>query len=155
MPLVLESPDGRQRLELAIVGYESPDVEGDQYDSNWLMLHVEARDGETAWSAEDPALLTWEVERLAKWFTRLAQGRFEHPWCGFVEPSLEFRADPAENSQVRLRVYFELELRPPGRSASVVGRRDIYLEFVLTADQLRTAARQLREELSRYPVRPW
>ncbi len=27
MPLLLESPDGQQRFELAIVGYESPDAE--------------------------------------------------------------------------------------------------------------------------------
>ena len=155
MPLILETPDGRQRLELAILGYELPDVEGDQYDSNWLLLRVDARDGETAWAADDPALLTWEVERVAKWLTRLAGARVEHPWCGFVEPSLEFRADALADGQVALRVYFELELRPPGRSSSVVGRRDCYLEFALTADQLRAAARELRADLSRFPVRPW
>ena len=155
MPLVLETPDGRQRLSLAIVGYESPDVEDDRYDANWLVVRVEARDGETTWSAEDPALLTWEVERLARWLARLAQGRFEHPWCGFVEPNLELRADPLPGGGARLRVYFELELRPPGRRSGVVGRRDVALDFALTPDQLRTAARQLREELSRYPQRPW
>ena len=65
MALVLESADGRQRLELDVVGYESPDVEDEQYDSNWLLIRIDARDGDTTWSVEDPALLTWEVERLA------------------------------------------------------------------------------------------
>src|SRR5258708_5811185 len=83
---------------------------------------------ETTWSAEDPALLPWELERLAGWFARLARGRFQHPWCGFVEPNLEFRADPLpEGDGARLRVYFEMELRPPGRRSSVVGRRDVFL----------------------------
>jgi hypothetical protein len=155
MPLILESPDGQQRFELAILGYESPDVEGEQYDANWLLIRVAARDGEIAWAAEDPALLTWEVERLARWLGRLARGRVDHPWCGFVEPNLEFRADPLDDGRVRLRVYFELELRPPGRHSSVVGRRDVYLDFALTPDQLRAAAHQLDAELRRYPVRSW
>ena len=155
MPLVLETPDGRQRLSLAIVGYESPDVEDDRYDANWLVVRVEARDGETTWSAEDPALLTWEVEALARWLEQVARGRFEQPWCGFVEPNLELRADPLPGGRARLRVYFELELRPPDRRSSVVGRRDIFLEFALTPDQLRAAACQLRAELACYPLRPW
>ncbi len=155
MPLILESPDGQQRFELEILGYESPDVEGEQYDSNWLLVRVAARDGETTWAAEDPALLTWEVERLARWLGRLARGRVDHPWCGFVEPNLEFRADPRDDGRVRLRVYFELELRPPGRRSSVVGRRDVYLDFPLTPDQLRAAAHTLTDDLRRYPVRPW
>ncbi len=156
MALVLERADGQQRLELAVLGYESPDVEGEQYDSNWLLVRVDARDGETTWSAEDPALLTWELERLASWLGRLARGRFEHPWCGFVEPNLEFRGDPLpDGSGARLRVYFELELRPPGRRSGVVGRRDVYLEFALSAEQLRVAARQVYNLVARFPVRPW
>ena len=155
MPLILESPDGQQRLELAIVGYESPDVEGEQYDANWLVIRIDVRDGETAWSAEDPALLTWEVERLARWLGRLARGRVDHPWCGFVEPNLEVRADPLPDGRVGLRVYFELELRPPHRQGGVVGRRDVYLDFALTPDQLRAAAHQLTDDLRRFPLRPW
>jgi hypothetical protein len=156
MGLVLESADGQQRLELDVLGYESPDVEDEQYDSNWLLIRVDAQDGDTTWSVEDPALLTWEVERLAGWFGRLARGRFEHPWCGFVEPNLEFRADPLpDGAGVRLRVYFELELRPPDRRSGVVGRRDVFLQFALTPEQLRAAARQLYSLVARFPVRPW
>jgi hypothetical protein len=155
MALVFESPDGQQRFELEIVGYESPNVEDEQYDANWLVVRVAARDGETTWSAEDPALLTWEVERLASWLARLGRGRFQHPWCGFMEPNLEFRADPHPDGGARLRVYFELELRPPQRRSSVVGRRDVFLEFALTPDQLRAAARELHAQLQRFPVRPW
>ena len=119
MPLSLASPDSQQRFELTVLGYESPDVEGEQHDSNWLLLRVDAQDGETTWTAEDPALLTWEIERLARWLGRLARGgRIDHPWCGFVEPNLEFRADPHDDGRVRLRVYFELELRRPTAAAA-------------------------------------
>lgn len=155
MSWVLESPNGEQRFELTLVSYESPDVEDDQYDANWLLVRVAARDGEVTWEVEDPALLTWEVERLAQWVGQLARGRFDHPWCGFVEPSLELRADPLEGGQVRLRVYFELELRPPGAPRGVVGRRDAFLEFTLAPAELRGGARALHAELRRFPVRPW
>jgi hypothetical protein len=155
MPLVFESPDGQQRFALTLLGYESPDVEDDQYDSNWLLVRVEARDGEQEWSTDDPALLTWEVERLANWLSRMARGRIQHRWCGFTEPNLEFRADALPNGHVQLRVYFELELRRPGRRSGVVGRRDDFLEFTLTPDQLREAARQLHAERQLFPARPW
>ena len=48
MPLSLASPDSQQRFELTVLGYESPDVVGEQHDSNWLLLRVDAQDGETA-----------------------------------------------------------------------------------------------------------
>ncbi|MBX5491856.1 MAG: hypothetical protein IRZ14_11930, partial [Chloroflexi bacterium] len=133
MPLVWESPDGRQRFALTVLGYEFPEGADDYYDANWLLVRVVARDGETTWSVDDPALLTWELDRLARWLERVAQGRFDRqPWCSFVEPNLEFRADPlpgppgdASAPQVQVRVFFELELRPPHRPTRAVGQRDV------------------------------
>lgn len=161
MPLVWESPDGQQRFALTVLGYEFPEGADDYYDANWLMIRVVARDGELTWTVDDPALLTWELDRLARWLERVAHGQFDRqPWCSFVEPNLEFRADPLPDAagtplgdRVQIRVFFELELRPPGRPSQAVGRRDVYLTFPLTREQLLASARALRDDARAFPVR--
>ncbi|HLH26407.1 MAG TPA: hypothetical protein VK066_28130 [Chloroflexota bacterium] len=169
MPLILESPDGRQRLELSIVGYQFPDPWHPDYSSrpglvlhrvtphdtdwNWLRIHIAVRNADIAWSAEDTALLTWEVEWLADWLEALAQGRTVKATRDFLEPCLAFRAAPLPNGDAQLRVYFGYELYPPGRLGPVADLSDVFLEFNLTSEQLRAASRILRAELSRYPAR--
>lgn len=218
MGLDWETADGSQRFALDLLGYEFPEGAEDDHDANWLVVRVAARDGDLAWSAEDPCLLTWEIGQLARWLERLARGQFDRLWRGFSEPNLEFRADrlpppaaatasetadasptaatmapaapataaalaagvaraagdstpepvaaaeaadgptpvPAAGGRARgarVRVYFELELRPPGRASRAVGKRDVYLTFDLQPAQLRASARALREAARPYPVR--
>jgi hypothetical protein len=155
MPLILESPDGRIRLEFAIIGYQFPHIEGRKDDSNWLIIRISARGGDLTWSAEDPALLTWDVERLARTLDDVASGCSGHTEVGFLEPCLEVHADPRDDGRVRLRVLFGYELYPPGRLGPGARDSDVYLDFDLTSEQLHAVATQLREELSRFPARPW
>jgi hypothetical protein len=171
MPLILETPDHQQRLALSVVGYEFPDPEHTQYNSqpnvvfdetdwNWLMIHVDVWKGGLAWSAERPVLLTRDVEWLADWLEALALGRIVEPSRDFIEPCLAFRADAQSNSLTRLRAYFGAEMHPsppsPGHRRLPAWDRDndVFLEFNLTPQQLQAAARALRAELSRYPARP-
>jgi hypothetical protein len=170
MPLILETPDGRQRLALSIAGYEFPDPEYtqdhsqpnvvfDETDWNWLMIHVDVRMRDVAWSAERPSLLTREVEWLADWLEALILDRAAEPWREFLDGCFAFRADPLLEGVTRLRVYFGAEMSPsppsPGRRRPPAWDRDndVFLEFDLTSEQLRITARSLRAELSRYPAR--
>ena len=49
---------------MSLVGYQFPDLEDDEYDSNWLNVKIEVSNERGKWSAIDPALLTYEVEWL-------------------------------------------------------------------------------------------
>src|ERR1041384_7672906 len=96
-------------VEISILGYQFPHLADKDYDSNWLQIRVRAIIPDGEWTAEDPCLLTYEVERLAAWLEAVAEGTYTTSSIGFVEPNLEFRMLDG----CRLRIYFELECRPP------------------------------------------
>jgi hypothetical protein len=134
MPLVFESADGLQRLELEVVGHESLDVGDEQYDSNWLLVRMDARDGETP-GRPGPALLMGAERRPL--------ARASRPRRSSTPAASRAQSDPAPircpRATARLRVYFEMEL-VAWRHSSVVGRRDVFLEFALSPDALHAAA---------------
>ena len=78
-------------FELRVVGYQFPDIVGDEWDANWLVVEIRvAPVDERPWRSIDPSLLTWEVERLSNWLEALASGRAVEEGEDFVEPNLRF-----------------------------------------------------------------
>ena len=105
-----------------------------------------------SWQFSDPCLLTYEAERLASWIDSVAEGEPLPTTCGFIEPTLEFCA--AGFQQPVLRVYFELEARPKWSPRKRARDDDgVWVEFPLGELDLRSIARQWREELHSYPQR--
>src|SRR5262245_20140283 len=106
----LAAPDG-QSLEMQIRGYQFPELETEQYDSNWLIIEGVATHPEGNWRFIDPCLLTYELRELADWLSELAAGRSLSDKLDFIEPNLGFEPTRVAE-QPLLRVYFELESRP-------------------------------------------
>ncbi|MBI2832157.1 MAG: hypothetical protein HYX79_07870 [Chloroflexi bacterium] len=80
-------------FEMKVVGYEFPEIQTEEYDSNWLRIRthiVHLARGE--WNSIDASLLTWEVEELADWFDAIAKGHRVESVQSFTEPNLSFRA---------------------------------------------------------------
>jgi hypothetical protein len=146
--------DEQTQFELAIVGYQFPHVDNAQYDSNWLNITIRVTHPYGSWSATDPSLLTYEVERFAQWLDAMAQGHAVDAAVGFIEPNLSFVL-VERNSVKKVRVYFELESRPAWAAANSAGREDLWVEFTVTVEMLRSAAYSLRSQLQQFPVRAW
>ena len=141
-------------FELRVAGYQFPELDYDLWDSNWLMVEIEAAPvDERPWVAADPSLLTWEVERLSLWLDALASRLSVEDEEDFVEPNLRFEVIARENGTFILRVYFELELRPPWFFADAAGMDDLWMDLEVDSDDLRVAAEDLRRDLDRYPPR--
>ncbi len=138
---------------LIIIGYHCPQLSTAPYDSNWLTIRIDATNPQGTWSATDPCLLTYEVSRLADWIDAIAAGTATKASCGFIEPSLLFRLDQDAAGQQELRIYLELELRPPWAASKFAGQEDLWLAFPLSAIDLPSAASMLRQQLDRYPQR--
>jgi hypothetical protein len=147
----LASRDGHF-LELRILGYEFPQLETEEYDSNWLIIAGNVTHSRGSWQFTQPCLLTYEAERLASWMDALAEANLLSTTCGFIEPNLEFRALFNTKRPV-LQVYFNLEARPLWASSACAGKEDIWVEFPIEELDLRTATRQWRTELTAYPQR--
>src|SRR5918995_5476502 len=152
--MILRSRD-LSEFELRVSGYQFPDMESDEWDANWLI--VEGRISpvdERAWEFSDPALLTWEVERLSNWLEALASGRPVEDGEDFVEPNLRFEVVGSDEDTITIRVYFELESRPSWFFADVAGMNDLWVDLLVDSDDLRAAAEDLRRNLTRFPPRP-
>jgi hypothetical protein len=103
--VILEGTNGR-RLELTLVAYEFPEIEDDRWDSNWLVVRISAADDTDSWTAEDPCLLTWEVDELADWLDAVAEPPATVADLEFTEPNLMFERIEADAAAC-VRVWFE------------------------------------------------
>jgi hypothetical protein len=140
-------------FKLEIVDYQFPDEEYEEYDSNWLLVRVSASLPAGAWTVTDPCLLTYEVARLADWLDAVATGSEAANETGFVEPNLWFQVVRPGTGESCLRVYFELECRPPWAYRREAFGSDLFAEFALSDIDLHHAAESLRAQLSLYPQR--
>lgn len=136
---------------MEVAGYQFPHLEHEEYDSDWLKINIRVRLPEGSWTSTDPSLLTWEVASLAQWLESIAEGVSAESEQSFLEPNLRFELMQSEPKT--LRVYFELESRPPWAPSDGAGMDDLFAEFAVNPDDLRDAASALREDLKRFPVR--
>ena len=152
--MILRSRD-LSAFELRVAGYQFPDIESDEFDANWLVIEGRvAPADERAWEFRDPALLTWEVERLSNWLEALASGQPVEESEDFLEPNLRFEVVGRSGDVITIRVYFELESRPPWFFAREAGMNDLWVDLFVDSDDLRAAASSVRSDLAKYPPRP-
>jgi hypothetical protein len=152
--LILEGPHPN-RFALEIVGYEFPDLEDDRFgwDSNWLRIRIEVTTERGSWTSIDPSLLTTDVALLADWLDAAETGREADRLCWFVEPSLSFELVERGPQGALLRVWFELESRPPWARKDFVSTPDCAVDLTVGTAELGRAAAALREQLRRFPPR--
>jgi hypothetical protein len=148
--MLLKGSDGEE-FEMEVAGYQFPHLEQEQDDSDWLKIKISVRLREGSWTSTDPSLLTWELTSLAQWLESIAEGASVESEESFLEPNLRFEITQSEAKT--LRVYFELESRPPWAPSDGAGMDDLFAEFAVNPDDLRDAASSLREDLKRFPVR--
>lgn len=139
---------------LEIVRYEHPEPVCDVESNNVLLIRVDVATPGGSWSASDPCLQTWDVARLADWLEDLA-GKRRTVWSeqSFIEPNLSFHVLHNAGDRAIVRVYFELELRPPWSRSIWAGLTDVWLDLDVTPADLRAGADALRQALARFPQR--
>lgn len=117
-------------VELRVDGYEFPDIENDEWDSNWLNVRTSVEMERGTWSSLNPSLLTHDVSELADWLNGIAEGRDVDRELDFLDPNLAFELWEGGSYLVTLRVYFELESRPPWAPSALAGERDLWVDLV-------------------------
>jgi hypothetical protein len=139
-------------LELTLLGYQFPTVKDDYWDANWLTIRISAANDQGSWNATDASLLTGEVASLAEWLDAIVEERPAAREIDFTEPNLSFELIEG-NDRIRLRAWFELELRPRWAPWEEVPQRDLCVDLDVARDDLRAAAASLRDQLGRFPPR--
>jgi hypothetical protein len=134
-------------FRLVIAGYQFPEITNDEWDSNWLIVDGSVSLTGREWRFRDPCLTNFEATRLADWMEACARGNPAKPYCGFVEPNLQFDLIDAQT----MRVSFALESAPPWAKKGDDWTKHGFNFPVGPA--LVKAASDLRHQLERFPVR--
>lgn len=142
-------------FQLTVLGYQHPDAAGEPYDANWLTIQVHASGPQGAWTGTDSCLLTYEAARLADWLEAVAEGKEPARAISFLEPVLLFRLVSVDGGRA-LRIHFGNLINPSWRNLeerAPSANPDIWLDFSLNEVDLGAAARDLRQQIRRYPNR--
>jgi hypothetical protein len=134
-------------IELLIEGYQFPSEQRHFEDANWLVIAGTVEAATQKRRFRDAALMTFEVERLAAWLNDVAADR--HPrWReqGFIEPLFTFRQLRPDSFDLSLTLSHEA-------APVVVFDEELQLELTPTRQELEAAARDLRSDLTGFPVR--
>ena len=143
---------GEAEFEMRVAGYQFPNLPNEPYDADWLNISVSVKHPRGSWRKTDPCLLTFELAGLIDWLERLAAERPAHAEEVFMEPELRF--EWFGGGRGVLRVYLHYSLRPAWAPYHGPGEEEeLFVEFALTPEELRGAARSLRADLERFPVR--
>lgn len=132
-------------IELTIEGYQfGYRIDNDEFDNNWLVVHLKVGNGNDFWEKSDAAFLQWEAEYLNSFFKNKKPGRLN-----FIEPNLSFILNIGNDRKFILSVILAQEYLP-----SSVPMSDQYkIEFELTDNEIDEVVRCYKEELSNYPKR--
>jgi hypothetical protein len=136
---------------MSLVGYQFPELEDVEYDSNWLNVKIAVSHRDGKWSTVDPALLTYEVQGLIDWLRAVSARKYDERHLVFIEPCLSFHLSPAGGEPDKLVIGLSHEFRPPWASGDLYEEYEI--AFSLTSIDLICAAQSLENQLRRYPQR--
>jgi hypothetical protein len=146
-------------FKLEILGYQFPEIETCKWDSNWLIIQVTVAHPKGNWTASDACLLTFEMARLADWLENIGDGKEVDATLHFLEPKLIFHLVHSDCEDKALRACFQSRLRPPWEKSDIVHFTaslddcDLWVQFPLNEIDLKTASRQLREQMKQFPTR--
>ncbi|MCC6627200.1 MAG: hypothetical protein IT340_07330 [Chloroflexi bacterium] len=135
------------RMTLIIYGYQFEQAD-DVDDANWLVVGVEATDGQTQWAATDAALLTWEVAQLSRWLREVATGNAYTASLAFIEPMLVFAAH-GDGASLRVTVTLAYSFRPPWLPAFETWQ----VRLCPSVADVQACAAALEAALARFPIR--
>jgi hypothetical protein len=141
--------DAGNSFELAVLGYEHPDITEDRWDSNWLVVSGKVTAGDQSWRFVEPCVTTFELAELAEWLEDL--GWRDAPDCAFTEPNLLFQYSPRPEPVVRIR--FAHESAPPWMTQDPERIAGLTLDFPMSKQQAADLAAEVRNALVEYPER--
>lgn len=146
--MLLTAHDGSQ-VEAHLVGYEFP-----TQDRNWLLVAIRVSTPQGRGASVEPCWQAEEVQRMAVWFTAMADGVSVQQWGGAcLEANLEFELVAASTETVTVRAHFILERgawHPADGSPDISGY-GAYVDLELPRSDLRRVAQELAHDLQPYP----
>jgi hypothetical protein len=151
-------------VSLEPISYQFPELRGDSFDGNWLIIRGRARSTDEEWTFQEPALLVQEAQALGAWLRSAAAGNAVslepdaagHTWPAThtIEPNIGVGLVNYESDAVTVRFFLWLESAPPSTWDGWRKRdMDFNLDITTTPASLARAADQWDADLARFPSR--
>lgn len=137
-------------FDLELVRYQFPELEHDEWDSNWLVVSGKVVTAERSWNFSVPCLLTMEAHDLSHWLAECSVAKPAKERIFFTEPNLSFEVIVGDSQTVSVRIYFALESLPPGVDVEI---DDFFEVFQVSRQTLALAQADLCRSLRQFPVR--
>jgi hypothetical protein len=150
MMMQLDGEKGEQ-LRLEVLGYQFPEIKGDTWDSEWLIIAGEVSCARGSWKFRDPCLCTFEIQSLATWFDDFRAGGPDGE-LDFTEPNLRFEKIKRAEGDFLL-MAFSQECSPPWATEDERYGKGFEISFPVTLNDFRAAAAALQSMLLKWPAR--
>ena len=138
-----------QSFKLTVLGYQFPATMFDQYDSNWLRIHIDVDSKLGKWQAVDCSLLTWELEAIGEWLNDVYCDRADSDELDFIEPNLSFKLLNKVDDEALIRIQFDLESKPK----SALEDDEYYIDFKVSESDWDDLSYQFEKEYDKFPFR--
>lgn len=145
MAILISTSSGHLAIEF--MGYEFPEVEGDEYDSNGLAVRYSGQLAGEGFLLEEPNLYTFEVEHLIDWLRKHASGEDAESVFEFYEPWIRMMCEGQER---RGKAKLVVVLTQCDEGARF---REFRFQKQVTRSELGELADQFERELRRFPTR--
>jgi hypothetical protein len=140
-----------EELHLEVLGYQFPETEDDEWDSEWLIIAGSVSCARGRWRFRDPCLCTFELQALATWLRDVPVGGPERE-LAFTEPNLRFEHLARSDGDVLL-VAFSQESSPPWATEGERYGEGYPLSFPFSLNDFAAASTALQNMLLKWPVR--
>ena len=139
-------------LTLEVMGYQYPDA-NNFWDGNWLFLKVGVTQGNQRFEKIDPAIGTYDLTKLHRWFTTLLQrpspDGYPEKNLEFTEPCLAFEYTGYSGDVIIIKVILACALCPTFHKTENIWQA----EFRLADADIALILANLEPSIQDYPLR--
>ncbi|HFO9548035.1 TPA: hypothetical protein ACHK6D_003468 [Escherichia coli] len=139
-------------LTLEVMGYQYPDA-NNFWDGNWLFLKVGVTQGNQRFEKIDPAIGTYDLTKLHRWFTTLLQRPYPDGYpeknLEFTEPCLAFEYTGYSGDVIIIKVILACALCPTFHKTENIWQA----EFRLADADIALILANLESSIQDYPLR--
>ncbi|MCC5920741.1 MAG: hypothetical protein LAT68_10590 [Cyclobacteriaceae bacterium] len=140
-----------QTLEFKILNYQYPESE-DEFDGNWLKIHIKVNATDGSWEATYPALLAQELKKMLEWLYDFHQGRLEKDdLFDSMEQAIFLQSvSQPEVEPYHFQILLDTPFLPPFQKKE--GSKYIF-DIVLDKVEFKKMLNALEKEYKRFPYR--
>ena len=131
---IILTGENNHLFEFEILNYQFPE-EKEDYDANWIVLDIKARNKLGRWHKQSPCMLTWEIKWFIKWLEKITMSLINEDeiFCYEFDFGMSYHGKTKNSHKFKVYLKYGLsfyDLDSPLNSESCI------VSLVLTNDEV-------------------